>query len=157
MRLTNILVATDFSPDSERAIETALELVSPDGGRVTLLHVCQVPAYTTPDLGMYVPSPELMADITHAARTELEKQRAAYEGRGCALDVEWVIGVAAEEIVRYASEHSYDLIVVGSHGKRGLRRFVLGSVAEKVVRTAHTPVLTVHAPEAAAEDQAAAP
>lgn len=149
MRLENILVATDFSSDSERAIETALGLVSHDGGRVTLLHVCQMPPYAAPDLGMYVPSPELMSDIVSDARKQLEALSERFGRRGATLDVAWVVGVPADEIVRFAAEGRYDLIVVGSHGKRGLRRFVLGSVAEKVVRTASTPVLTVHAPEPA--------
>jgi nucleotide-binding universal stress UspA family protein len=161
MRLSNILVATDFSADSERALETALGLVSrDDGGRVTLLHVCQVPAYAAPGLGMYMPSPEQMSDIIDAARVGLDAQRARAVEHGAPvdIDVQWVVGAPAEEIVRFAAERHYDLIVVGSHGRRGLRRLLLGSVAESVVRTARTPVLTVHAPaEAAVGTAEAAP
>lgn len=156
MKLTNILVATDFSADSERALETALALVARDSGRVTLLHVCQMPPYAAPDLGMYVPSPELMSDIISDARRQLEELRTRFGHEGTPIDIEWVVGTPADEIVRFAGEHGCDLIVVGSHGRRGLRRFVLGSVAEKVVRTATTPVLTVHAHEAAATNAGAA-
>jgi nucleotide-binding universal stress UspA family protein len=60
-----------------------------------------------------------------------------------------VLGDPASEIVRWANDHGCDLIVVGTHGRRGFQRFLLGSVAERVVRTADVPVLTAHlAPKA---------
>lgn len=146
MNMKKILVATDFSPESEPAIDAALELAR-GSGRVTLLHVCEAPAYSTPSsLSMYIPAPELTEEVISAARFALDKRRARCAGKGFAVDVAWTMGTPAKEIVRYASDHGFDLIVVGTHGLSGFRRLVLGSVAEAVVRTADRPVLTVHGP-----------
>lgn len=150
MNLRRILVATDFSPDSEQAIDAALDLCRGSDATVTLLHVCEPLPYSTPELSMYVPSPELMADICADARRKLDARRAGCAARGSTVDTALVTGAPAAEIVRYAADHQVDLIVVGSHGRRGFRRFVLGSVAEAVVRTADRPVLTVHAHQPAA-------
>ncbi len=159
MNLRKILVATDFSPDSERAIDAALELAHGNGGQVTLLHVYEMPPHSTPYLGMYVPAPELTADIVADTRRALEAQKARRATEGVAIEIAWAAGTpaseAAAEIVRYAAEHDFDLIVVGSHGRRGFRRLVLGSVAEAVVRTADRPVLTVHAHAATSPSEAA--
>ncbi|MCU1280974.1 MAG: UspA domain protein [bacterium] len=157
MNLKKILVATDFSSDSERAIDAALELARGNAGQVTLLHVCEPPAYSTPSsLSMYVPSPELIEDVINAARFALDKQRARCAAKGFTVDVAWTVGAPGAEIVRYAGGRAFDLIVVGSHGRRGFRRLMLGSVAETVVRTADRPVLTVHGQPAAAQAEGAA-
>ncbi|HXU74313.1 MAG TPA: universal stress protein [Polyangia bacterium] len=156
MALRKILVAIDFSAESARAIDTALELVRGRGGTLTLLHVVELPAYSTPDLGMYVPSPELTDDLLRQAKRTLEDYRARCAAAGAEVEVACVAAASAvaNEIVEFAAAGGFDLIVVGSHGRRGLRRFMLGSVAEKVVRTADRPVLTVHARDGA---EAAAP
>jgi universal stress protein A len=147
MNLQKILVAIDFSPDSEPAIDAALELVRGQEAQVTLLHVCQPLPYSTPELGLYVPSPEIMADTLGEARRALAQYRARCAGAGATVTTALVTGSPAEAIVRYASEHQIDLIVIGSHGLRGFRRFILGSVAEAVVRIADRPVLTVRRPQ----------
>ena len=146
MDLRKILVAIDFSPDSDSAIDAALALLRVDrGGKLTLLHVCEMPAYSTPELSMYVPSPELIDELSRAAQRSLEGYRARCADSGVTVDLACLLGTSiATEIVDYASERDFDVIVVGSHGRRGIRRWVLGSVAEKVVRTADRPVLTVH-------------
>jgi nucleotide-binding universal stress UspA family protein len=155
MEFSKILVAIDFSPDSNRAIDAALELVRSDGGKVTLLHVCELPAYSTPEYSMYVPSPELTEEMCQQAKETLEDYRLRCASAGVTVDVACLLGTSvAAEIVDYAAGGKFDLIVVGTHGRRGLRRLVLGSVAEKVVRTADRPVLTVHAHEAAVEHEA---
>ena len=155
MELRKILVAIDFSAESRNAIDTALSLVRGRGGALTLLHVVELPAYSTPDLGMYVPSPELTSDLLRQAKRTLEDYRARCAAAGAEVEIACVAaGVSvASEIVEFAASGGFDLIVVGSHGRRGLKRFVLGSVAEKVVRTADRPVLTVHA----RDDEATAP
>lgn len=150
MNMRKILVATDFSPDSEDAVDAALALAQRTDARVTLLHVCEPPPYSTPALGMYVPSPELMADVIASARRALELRKARCATRGAVVDTALVVGAPAAEIVRYASDRGFDLVVVGAHGGRGFRRFMLGSVAEAVVRTADRPVLTTHGHLAAA-------
>ncbi|MGZ3406650.1 MAG: universal stress protein [Polyangia bacterium] len=157
MTLNKILVATDFSPDSEPAIDTALELARGPENKITLLHVCEPPAYSTPSsLSMYVPSPELTENVITTARFALDERRARCAKKGVNVDVAWIVGSPAESIVGYAREHGFDLIVTGSHGRRGFRRLVLGSVAEAVVRTADRPVLTVHGPQGVTAAQGAA-
>jgi nucleotide-binding universal stress UspA family protein len=147
MKLRKILAATDFTPCSAPAIDAAVDLARDEGASVTLFHVCEPPPYSTPDLGMYTPSPELSADIVAAARRQLEERQVRCAGAGVPIDTAWTFGAPASEIVRYAAENDYDLIVVGSHGRRGFRRLVLGSVAEAVVRGADRPVLTVQGGE----------
>ena len=144
MSMNRILVATDFSADSDAAIDAALDFARTTDAKVTLLHVAEPPPYSTPDLGMYVPAPEVVKDVVAAARLALEARKARYAERGVAVDIALVVGAPAAQIVRYAADHGFDLIVVGSHGRRGFRRFMLGSVAEAVVRTADRAVLTVH-------------
>ena len=144
MILNRILVAIDFSADSEPALDAALDLARRNDGRVTLLHVCQPPPYSTPNYGMFVPSPDELADVLIGARQALVEYKKRCAAKGATVDTALVTGPPAEEIVRYATVHDFDLVVVGSHGRRGFRRFVLGSVAEAVVRTADRPVLTVH-------------
>ncbi len=160
MHFRKILVAIDFSPDSEQAIDAALALMHVEHGTLTLFHVCELPAYSTPELSMYVPSPELTEDLCKQAQRSLESYRAQCAERGARVNVAVLLGTSvAAEIVEFAAAQKFDLIVVGTHGRRGLRRLVLGSVAEKVVRTADRPVLTVRASRGASptvEDQATA-
>jgi nucleotide-binding universal stress UspA family protein len=144
MKFGKILVAIDFSPHSEHAIDAALALADPEQGTLTLFHVCELPAYSTPELSIYVPSPELAEDLTEEAKRSLERYRAQCAEKGVRVEVACLLGTSvAGEIVEYAAAQRFDLIVVGTHGRHGLRRLVLGSVAERVVRTADRPVLTV--------------
>lgn len=138
-----ILVATDFSPDAGRALELGAAMTRSFGGTLTLLHVCQMPAYSFANGAMYVPAPELVADILRDADESLRKAKASVTG--VAVETVRVEGEPAGEIVRWAADHGVDLIVVGTHGRRGLKRLLLGSVAEHVVRAAGCAVLTVRA------------
>jgi nucleotide-binding universal stress UspA family protein len=144
MELRNILVATDFSPAAEQALDTAIELARENGGRLTLLHVCEMPPYSRPAFSMYVPSPEQSGDIIAAAQRGLDAAAARCAAAGIAAETAWVAGAPAGEIIRFAAAHEVDVIVVGSHGRGGFRRLMLGSVADTVVRGADRPVLTVH-------------
>ncbi len=141
----NILVATDFSPDSARAVELAKQLATSFGAKLTLAHVCQLPAYAFFDGSMYAPTPELVGDIRRDAKRELAAARASLGE----MKAETVLleGEPAAELVRYAQSHGIDLVLMGTHGRRGVRRLVLGSVAERVVRTAGCPVLTTRSAE----------
>jgi nucleotide-binding universal stress UspA family protein len=153
-----ILVATDFSPDAERALAIAVDMARAFTGTVTLLHVCQMPAYAFFNGGMYAPTPELVHDIVEDAKGSLAAAAARMKERlhGVTLQTAWLEGEPAGTIVRFAEEQHVDLVVMGTHGRRGFRRWVMGSVAEHVVRTAPCPVLTVHAPEAEPALQGAA-
>ena len=141
--ITHILAATDFSHDANRAVTLAAELARALSAKLTLLHVVQTPAYAFLGGGAYVASPELVDDIMAEAKRWL----AAAKDRLGDLDVGTVCleGDPATLIVRWAEEHGPGMIVVGTHGRRGVRRALLGSVAEHVVRSAPCPVTTVRA------------
>jgi len=139
-----ILVATDFSPDAAQAITVATDLARACGSEILLVHVCQMPAYSFANGAMYIPTPELVSDILRDANRGLAgiKERI----HDVAVETVRLEGDPASEIVRLAEEQHADLVVMGTHGRRGIRRLIAGSVAEHVVRTAPCPVLTVHAP-----------
>ena len=144
-KIRKILVATDFSDDAEEALELALDMARAYGATVTLLHVCQLPAYAFFHGGMYAPTPELVGDIVRDADEQLRVVRERLRARGQEIEAVRLSGEPAELVPQFAESHGFDLIVMGTHGRRGLKRMVMGSVAERVVRFARMPVLTVHA------------
>jgi nucleotide-binding universal stress UspA family protein len=149
MRMTHIrkiLVATDFSEDSEEATRYAVELGRALDGGVTLFHACQPQVYPTPDAGVIMVGPELIASLVEAARAALHEaapRAAAALGRPVATELGE--GAPTDCILRAAVDGGFDLIVMGTHGRTGLRHLLLGSVAEHVVRHSSIPVMTVHA------------
>jgi len=141
--LRNIVVATDFSPGSRAALGVVQRL-GVRGLRVSLVHAIDPPAFSTG-----VPEPvwtDVLAQVEVAARRELErfvKRTASALGRGARVSGHLVHGPPADAICRLADRVRADLIVLGTHGRTGLSHLVLGSVAERVVRHAGRPVLTV--------------
>lgn len=141
-----ILVPTDFSAGSEAATEQALSLAQKFAASVTLFHVYQVPTYVFPDGSSFVAGPEVTARIERGVEDSLAAAaRAAQQKSGVPVETASAIGTPFEEILRAAE--GCDLVVMGTHGRTGLRHLLLGSVAEKVVRHAHCPVLTVRLTE----------
>ena len=142
MHIRHILLPTDFSEGSSEAFETALEMARDSGARMTLFHVHHVPTTVYPDV--IVPlSPELMHNMEHTADVVLERLRDRALSAGVATDCKTTYGATHVEICTAAEELGVDLIVIGTHGRGGLSHALLGSVAEKVVRKAPCPVLTV--------------
>jgi nucleotide-binding universal stress UspA family protein len=140
-----ILVPVDFTDVSTHALDWAIELAASVGASVTVMHSYVIPMVGFPD-GALIPTAQVATGLGEAAQAGLEK---AVEGRrGGAVKLDTVLreGEAWEEIVNVADEIDADLIVVGPHGRHGLARALLGSVAEHVVRTSHRPVLTLSAP-----------
>ena len=135
--LKTILHPTDFSNTSECAFRLACSLARDHGARLVLLHVVELPA---PAYG------EGTAPVT-VIQISLEAEREALDHiqapQGVSMDRMLLEGDAAYEILRIAKESEADLIVLGTHGRTGLGRFLLGSVAEQVLRRAPCPVLTV--------------
>lgn len=145
--IRKILVPVDFSDPSRDAMRFACDLAKRYEASVTLLHVYQVPGYALPE-GYILAGPETVAELMSAIDKGMAgvKREAEAEGvRDVATSV--VQGVAFAEIVRAAREGMIDLIVMGTHGRTGLKHALLGSVAEKVLRKAPCPVLTVRHPE----------
>jgi nucleotide-binding universal stress UspA family protein len=150
--IKRIAYASDFSPASLAAFPHALRLAQVTGAELTILHVLPSPMAPFIDSG-YVPQEvwdQLDAGLRAQASGQMDrlvKQALAAGVRATASIVE--TGVPADEIVRAAERAKTDLLVLGTHGRTGVARLVLGSVAARVVATASCPVLTVRAPEAA--------
>ena len=143
--LRNILVPTDFSETSDKALDFAIELAQKFEAQVTVMHAYEIPVVGFPD-GALIATAEVAGRIADASRAALDRTVETHRGRGVPLDALLREGVAWEEIDSVADELDADMIVIGTHGRRGLARALLGSVAENVVRTAHRPVLTIHGP-----------
>jgi len=141
-----ILVATDYSAPALAAADAALALARGFGARVTLLHA--IPLSTYVDTSMGAEGTRLVDfDVQGLVRADAlqagERERARLSEAGVPVTFDTVDGPAAQEICAYAAERGFDLIVVGGHGRTGVMRFLLGSVAERVVRHAAAPVLVV--------------
>ncbi len=137
----------DFSDASRAAMEVAADLARRTGAALVLLHAYPIPGYTFPD-GSVVASPKMMQDLADQAERHLEEWRAQAEKLVGAprVTADKAIGEPAAEIVSFARSAGIDLVVVGTHGRTGLEHALMGSVAERVVRRAHCPVLTVRPP-----------
>ena len=142
--MRNIFLATDFSPASRPAFRRALELALANEAALWIAHVAPPAGPITPD--GYV-LPRVYEEMELAIRTDAQKRlrtllararKAGVKGRALLLK-----GVAHEAIVRSARAHRADMIVLGTHGRTGVARFFVGSVAARVVATATCPVLTV--------------
>ena len=139
--IKHVLVPTDFSEVSESAVALALELAGKFEARVTLLHVWSVPnAGYAEALAWPVDALEAAAQ---RALDELEARVKRHHPETIAL---LKVGLEWQRILDVVKERHVDLVVMGTHGRRGLPRLILGSVAEKVVRLCPVPVLTVGAP-----------
>lgn len=140
--IRDIVVPIDLADPREDAIEWAIELAGQIGARLHLVHVYQLPTFALPD-GAAVASASFDARQTDALRQELERLIGRHRTQGVRLDGHLVRGMPHTQIVRLAERLHASLIVMGTHGRRGLDRMLLGSVAEKVVRHASVPVLVV--------------
>jgi nucleotide-binding universal stress UspA family protein len=139
----SILVSTDFAEASEAAADVGLELAKTFRVPLVLLHACSPPAQIYSGVPM-APTEDYARLYEQAAGEALEKERARLAASETKVTSVLRRGAAWEEILAAAKEIDAALIVMGTHGRRGLPRAVLGSVAEKVVRLSPIPVLTVH-------------
>jgi nucleotide-binding universal stress UspA family protein len=144
-----ILCATDFGPSSTLAVKLALSIAQSFDGSLTLVHVFDAPIHRGPP---FVP---LVDDGVDAqAHVSVQLEAAVASAKTTFERVKGVLrrGRPWEEIIGLASEMGADLVVLGTHGRRGLPRAILGSVAEKVVRLSPRPVLTVPSTSAEAAE-----
>ena len=141
---TKVLCPIDFSEPSRAAMRAAVDVCRLSGGELTLFHAYELPGYTLPE-GSVVASPKMLQDLSDQAEVHLTEWKKLAEQMGAAkVTVEKGIGEPALSVVELAQDRAFDLIVVGTHGRTGLRHALLGSVAERVVRRAGCPVLTIH-------------
>ena len=145
MRITRILVPTDFSEASDAALAEARDLAATLGASIRIVHVFDDPYVTSAmsaDGQMFLPPDlraSLMKDADARLRQRLDAAVSPDRGEECAL----VTGPVAASIVEEAQTSGADLILMATHGRGGVSHLLLGSVAERVVRTAPCPVLTV--------------
>ena len=139
-----IFCPVDFSDASRAAMEVAADLARRFGAELLLLHAYPVPGYTFPD-GSVVASPRMMQELADQAKRHLEEWRTEAERLVGAprVSAETAIGEPAAEILEVARTRGAELVVMGTHGRTGLEHALMGSIAERVVRRAHCPVLTV--------------
>lgn len=141
-----ILIAIDFSENSDYAFEYALTLARQFQAEMTIMHVINEPV----DLrGFYVPHisfEQLEKEIEEGAEKMMEKFCQTKMGDFSNYKTAIVTGIPYEEIIRKAEETSTSLIVLGTHGRTGLDHLIFGSTAERVVRSATCPVLTIRMP-----------
>ena len=142
-----ILVPTDFSVHSAEALRYAADLSKRYEGSLLLLHVYQPVAYALPD-GYVLYTEKQFAAMMSEFENQLEKAKADALAAGATrVETRMFHGVASTDIVGLAGREDFDLIVMGTHGRTGVKHVLVGSVAERVVRKAPCPVLTVHLPE----------
>jgi nucleotide-binding universal stress UspA family protein len=152
MTFNNILVATDFSDCAEHALNLGVELAQKFGAQLTLVHAWEFPYSLA--AGLAYSRADLISGIEKETQRELTKACEALKLRYPSAKAVLRTGVPWQEIITAAQVAEADLIVVGTHGRTGISRALMGSVAERVVRLAPVPVLTVHGP---AVKSAAAP
>jgi nucleotide-binding universal stress UspA family protein len=147
--IKNILVATDFGEASDSALNYGRELAGRFGAKLHVLHVAQNFYVTTFGAETYAAVvPEMQEEIITAAKKRLDEAVLDSDHSGPATKpVVMTSSSPAYAIVDYAGENGIDLIVMGTHGRGTLAHLVMGSVAERVVRLAPCPVLTVRNPE----------
>jgi len=144
--IRKILVPTDFDQAAETALDYARELAVRFGAAVHVLHVADnVYLRTFGAESAASMAPQLQAEIEEAAGKRLNELLAARGSSNPPMTVSYTTSAApAFAIVEYAKEHGTDVIVMGTHGRGAIGHLMLGNVAERVVRLAPCPVLTVH-------------
>jgi nucleotide-binding universal stress UspA family protein len=147
INLKQILVPTDFSEPSISALKYGRALADAFASSIHLLHVLEDPFMYAPTSEGYVVPPHFHEELEASVRTQLDKVFTTEEKQKYRAKMMLRTGSPFVEIVRYAKTENIDLIVMGTHGRGPIAHMLLGSVAEKVVRKAPCPVLTVRHPE----------
>lgn len=157
MRLPKtILVPIDFGDASTAALDYAVDLAERLDAKVFVLHSFEIPIVGFPD-GVMPANAELTSQVIARSEKALADARARHATRKVPLTTLLEQGDAREVILAKAKELGADLLVLGTHGRRGIARALLGSVTETVVRTSPIPVLTVRATSADRETSSRTP
>lgn len=154
-----ILVPTDFSPSAWTAVQDGAAIADAYGAWLDVIHVWDVPTFAVPgDMAGYGLPNSIIDALSAQAHSLMEEFLSEARAKGISIrNARVLAGNAPRAIVEAAKSGHYDLIVIGSHGRRGLTRAMLGSVAERVVRHAPCPVLIATAQVVSASDSEAAP
>lgn len=141
IEINKILIPTDFSETAQAATQYAMELAKKFDAKLHLLHVIEDPVVYMPMFESYALPPK--EDFENFAATRLDNWILDEDKDAVSIETEWVHGNPFVDILKCAKREDVDLIVVGTHGRSFTAHLLLGSVAEKVVRKAKCPVLTV--------------
>jgi nucleotide-binding universal stress UspA family protein len=142
--IKHLLVPSDFGGASTEALRIAVQLARELSAKLTLLHVWEIPIYPYMD---FMLNSDVIASVEDAANKGLERAVAELKKELPNAEGKLRSGEAWHEIQEAIRELKPDLVVMGTHGRRGLSHLTLGSVAEKTVRLSSVPVLTVHEPK----------
>ena len=145
-RFENILVPVDFSDHSTAAFETAVEMAKAFGAKIRLLHCYQIQTGGISPYGVVLP-PNYYSEIRCAAARQLKEWKEKVTPEGVEVEASLSSGNPSQAILNAVEEIGADLIVLGTRGLTGIKHVMLGSVAERTVRMAPCPVLTVKASE----------
>jgi nucleotide-binding universal stress UspA family protein len=146
-----ILVPIDGSATASRGLDEAIRVAKLTNGQIRLLHVIEPPVAFSPEVNAFAIA-DLIESIQQAGQDILRDARARVTAAGIAVDThlgDEVGTTVADQVCRQVEQWKADLIVLGTHGRRGLKRLVIGSDAEEVLRRASVPVLMVHLEESA--------
>lgn len=134
----HLIVPTDFGEPAQAALDFAIDLAKTYDAKLTVLHVYGVPTVFYPDAVAWP-----LEELGRAAQASLDKAVAQVRERHKNTQGQVEVGDPRESILKFAKESGADMLVIGTHGRRGLAHLVLGSVAEWLVRMSPLPVLTV--------------
>jgi len=140
--MQTILVPTDFSPHSDKAVEFAKKLAKLTGGKIHILHCYQINVGGVSPYGITVPE-EFNRQVREAAVKRVEEVAEAIAAEGIEVESHITPSYPSEAVSELAKELGADLIVMGTRGATGLKHVLLGSVAERTLRIAPCPVVTV--------------
>ncbi len=136
-----IIVPTDFSACAEEALGVAIELARKFDSHLTLVHACEPPTYAY--MGMVTTPLDLVTPVQDAAREALRQAAEVLRTKYPSSEALLLFGLATVELLAAIDSNKADLVVMGTHGRTGITHALLGSIAERLVRTSPVPVLTV--------------
>jgi nucleotide-binding universal stress UspA family protein len=144
-----ILVPTDGSPAAERAVDHAIELASTFDATVHALYVVDVAMYSSLEAGI----DSVVDALEREGQTAVDRVTERCADAGVDAESAVLVGTVHRAIEKYVADNDIDLVVMGTHGRQGIERFLLGSVTERTVRLSDVPVLTVRAGDEETEDE----
>lgn len=141
-----ILLPTDGSDHADEAVNCAVALAKKFGARLHVIHVIETPRLQ--DYGAFFALPNILEELRKSGEAILkETSKYIRESGHQEIATDMPEGYPADEILEYSKQNKIDLIVMGTHGRRGFNRVVLGSISEEIVRRSPVPVLTVRMSE----------
>ena len=140
MEIKKILAPVDFSENSKKILDSASDIAEKFGAALSVVFVVQSFDDYSGFFVPHMPVAKFEEEMVQGAEQKMDSFLDSYTG----VEAKVLIGDVGEEVVRYAEETGIDMIIMGTHGYKGLEKVMFGSVAEKVVKTASCPVLTIN-------------